>query len=220
MLESVKVEPQGSADACVIWLHGLGDSGDGFAPIVPVLQLPANHKVRFIFPHAPVQPVTLNQGQRMRSWYDIKSMDPANRADEAGVIESVAAVDQLIEAQIAAGIAPERIVLAGFSQGGVVSLHLATRAKHQFAGVMALSTYMCQPAKLAYEHTGKNQSTPILMHHGKFDDVVPMSAATTARDHLTELNYQVEWQTFDMAHSVCEPQIQQISRWLVKQLSL
>ncbi|MEC8224979.1 MAG: carboxylesterase, partial [Pseudomonadota bacterium] len=160
-LEFVEYPAQGDHKATVIWLHGLGDSGDGFAPVAPQLALPKELGVRFVFPHAPVQPVTLNGGMAMRSWYDIKSMDLDKRADEQGVRESAAKVAAIIDQEIAKGIAPNKIILAGFSQGGVVSLHLAPRLDFKLAGVMALSTYMCVPAKFANE--AKQQGLNIFM---------------------------------------------------------
>ena len=144
LLPCVEINPSTTPDACVIWLHGLGDSGHGFAPIVPELKLPESMAVKFLFPHAPERPVTINGGMRMRAWYDIKSLDFESRADLEGVKESAAQVEALIEAQIESGIPSGRIVLAGFSQGGVIALHLAPRYANKFAGVIALSTYMCR----------------------------------------------------------------------------
>ena len=143
LLPCVEINPSTTPDACVIWLHGLGDSGHGFAPIVPELKLPESMAVKFLFPHAPERPVTIYGGMRMRAWYDIKSLDFESRADLEGVKESAAQVEALIEAQIESGIPSERIVLAGFSQGGVIALHLAPRYARKLAGVIALSTYMC-----------------------------------------------------------------------------
>ncbi|MFO6424470.1 alpha/beta hydrolase [Motilimonas sp. KMU-193] len=219
MLEAITLEPSQSATACVIWLHGLGDSGAGFAPIVPELKLPTRHSIRFIFPHAPIRAVTLNQGQRMRAWYDIKTMDLANRADEAGVLESVAQVNELIEQQIRQGIAPENMVIAGFSQGGVIALHLACRSQYRFAGIMALSTYLCQPNKLAQEKTNANQDTPILMQHGQYDEVVPLQAAKQAKQVLDQQGFTTQWQTYAMPHSVCGQQIADIRQWLKQRLA-
>ncbi len=144
-LEFVEYPAQGEHKATVIWLHGLGDSGEGFAPVAPQLQLPNELGLRFIFPHAPVQPVTINGGMEMRSWYDIKSIELDKRADEQGVRDSAAKVEQLINQEIANGIAADKIILAGFSQGGVVALHLDPRFEQKLAGVLALSTYMCVP---------------------------------------------------------------------------
>ena len=216
-LDAVIIEPQSSHKATVIWLHGLGDSGDGFAPIVPELNLPAELGVKFIFPHAPIQPVTINGGMAMRSWYDIKSLDLDKRADEQGVQQSAAAVQQLIDAEIDNGIAPSNIILAGFSQGGVVSLYLAPRLPYQLAGVMALSTYMCEPAKLKLEK--QQASLNVFMAHGSFDDVVPTGAGKAAHQTLLELGYEVSWQEYPMAHQVCLEEIKAIRTWLVSRLN-
>ncbi|TMO82503.1 alpha/beta hydrolase [Pseudoalteromonas spongiae] len=216
-LDAVIIEPQSSHKATVIWLHGLGDSGDGFAPIVPEINLPAELGVKFIFPHAPIQPVTINGGMAMRSWYDIKSLDLDKRADEQGVQQSAAAVKQLIDAEIDNGIAPSNIVLAGFSQGGVVSLYLAPRLPYQLAGVMALSTYMCEPAKLKLEK--QQASLNVFMAHGSFDDVVPTGAGKAAHQTLLELGYEVSWQEYPMAHQVCLEEIKAIRTWLVSRLN-
>lgn len=216
-LDAVIIEPQSSHKATVIWLHGLGDSGDGFAPVVPEINLPAELGVKFIFPHAPIQPVTINGGMAMRSWYDIKSLDLDKRADEQGVQQSAAAVQQLIDAEIDNGIAPSNIILAGFSQGGVVSLYLAPRLPYQLAGVMALSTYMCEPAKLKLEK--QQASLNVFMAHGSFDDVVPTGAGKAAHQTLLELGYEVSWQEYPMAHQVCLEEIKAIRTWLVSRLN-
>ena len=154
----------------------------------------------------------------MRAWYDIKTMDLNNRADETGVLESMAQVNELVEQQISQGIKPEHIVIAGFSQGGVIALHLACRSQYRFAGIMALSTYMCKPEKLGKEKTSSNQNTPFLMHHGEFDGVVPLQAAQQAKQTLTEQDFSVKWQTYRMEHSVCAQQIADISYWLQQRL--
>ena len=217
-LKYVDVNPTGDVKAVVIWLHGLGDSGHGFAPIVPELNLPADAGIRFVFPHAPVQPVTINGGMAMNSWYDIKSMDPDNRADEDGVKESVLKVRQLLDAEIAKGVPPERIVIAGFSQGGVISLHLSTRLEFKLAGVMAMSTYMCKPQKLADEMTVANCGTPIYMAHGSYDQMVPMMAGQQACQTLKDNGFDVSWHQYPMEHSVCAEQIRDIREWLLKVL--
>lgn len=218
-LDFVEINPPGEVKALVIWLHGLGDSGHGFAPIVPELKLDPSLGIRFIFPHAPVQPVTINGGMKMSSWYDIKSMDLESRADEAGVIESSALVEQIIEAQMAKGISSDKIILAGFSQGGVITLHLATRFNHQLAGIMALSTYMCAPQKLAEQKHHANDQTAIFMAHGRQDDVVPFQAGQSAKQTLESCGYQVSWQDYPMAHNVCIEQINAIGQWLTERLS-
>ena len=217
-LERITVEPKSTATSCVIWLHGLGDSGAGFAPIVPVLALPADHSVRFIFPHAPEQPVTINQGYVMRSWYDIKSMDLHNRADMSGVLDSEQAVIALIQEQVDAGIPANKIVLAGFSQGGVLSLFTGLRYPDTLAGILALSCYLPTADCLPENLSTANKSTPILQNHGEQDDVVPMSAGKTAHDLLVAAGYQTKLKTYRMPHSVLPEQLADISQWLQKTL--
>jgi phospholipase/carboxylesterase len=213
-LSYVDANPTGDVKAVVIWLHGLGDSGHGFAPIVPELKLADSLGIRFIFPHAPTRAVTINNGMQMNAWYDLKSLDLDNRADEAGVMESVASVRQLIENEMAKGIPSEKIVMAGFSQGGVIALHLSTRIEHKLAGVMALSTYMCKPETLGDEKHSANQQTPFLMAHGRMDNMVPMAAGEQARTALTDNGFDVQWHDYPMEHSVCGEEVVEVSRWL------
>lgn len=218
LLPFVDVKPNGPIKAAVIWLHGLGDSGHGFAPIVLELRLPADAGIRFLFPHAPERPVTVNGGMRMRAWYDIKTMDLAHRADEAGVRESASAVQQLLDKLIAEGLSSEQIVLAGFSQGGVIALHLLARLPYKLAGVMALSTYMCAPEKLAVEATSANKATPVFIGHGSQDPVVPMAAGQQAFHALKNLGFNVSWQDYRMEHSVCAQEVADISSFLQRRL--
>lgn len=220
LLPFVDVKPNGPVRAAVVWLHGLGDSGHGFAPIVPELRLPADAGIRFLFPHAPERPVTVNGGMRMRAWYDIKTMDLSNRADEAGVHESAAAVQQLLDKLIADGLNSEQIVLAGFSQGGVIALHLLARLPYKLAGVMALSTYMCAPEKLAQEATTVNKATPVFIGHGSQDPVVPMAAGQQAFHALKNLGFNVSWQDYRMQHSVCAQEVADISSFLQRRLMI
>lgn len=217
-LPYVDVNPSGEHDAVVIWLHGLGDSGNGFAPIVPELNLPAEHKIRFVFPHAPIRPVTINNGMPMRAWYDIKSMDFDHRADVEGVLESAEQVQTLIESEMAKGTPSERIVLAGFSQGGVIALHLGTRFVKPLAGILALSTYMSEPEKLASEASDANKSTPIFCAHGQQDDVVPMFLGHAAFKVLEQNGYNAVWKDYLMQHNVCMPQLKDISNWIQERL--
>lgn len=219
-LECIVVEPKTPATAVVIWLHGLGDSGAGFAPVVTALGLPSDHRIRFIFPHAPEQAVTINGGYVMRAWYDIKSMDLHDRADMQGVIASERRVKALINAQIAAGIPSERIVLAGFSQGGVMSLFAGLRFEQKLAGIMALSCYFPTGAVLPEQLTPANAQTPILQQHGIQDDVVPLSAGILAKQALIARGYNVQWQTYPMPHSVIPAQLKQISQWLLQRFAM
>ncbi len=218
LLPFVDVKPQGQADAAVVWLHGLGDSGDGFAPIVPELRLPKSSGIRFLFPHAPVRPITINGGMQMRGWYDIKTWDLNDRADETGVRESATAVTALLDKLIEQGIPANRILLAGFSQGGVIALHLLPRLPYKLAGVMALSTYMAVPGKLKEEMTGVNKSTAVLVNHGAHDEVVPYSAGQAAFNALKFAGFNVNWAEYRMGHSVCPQQIADISRFIQQQL--
>jgi phospholipase/carboxylesterase len=217
-LDAILVEPARQASACVIWLHGLGDSGAGFAPVVSALGLPADHGIRFLFPHAPQMPVTLNGGYVMRAWYDIKSLDLHDRADMEGVLASERQILALIEQQLAAGIPSERIVLAGFSQGGVMSLFTGLRCPHKLAGIMALSCYLPLGDKLPAQLSGANLDTQVLQHHGVQDDVVPLFAGEMAHKALVDGGYPVQWQTYPMPHSVLPAQLLDIGRWLTARL--
>lgn len=217
-LERITIEPNISATSCVIWLHGLGDSGEGFSPIVPMLGLPKNHGIRFVFPHAPEQAVTINQGYVMRSWYDIKSMDLHNRADMSGVLTSEKRVQALIQEQIDSGIAANNIVLAGFSQGGVLSLFTGLRYHLPLAGILALSCYLPVADALPEACHSANADTPILQNHGEHDDVVPVSAGKMANQLLRAAQYNVVWQSYLMAHSVLPEQLNDISKWLQARL--
>nr|WP_136251244.1 dienelactone hydrolase family protein [Ningiella ruwaisensis] len=219
MLDCVIQEANGTHKASVIWLHGLGDSGHGFAPIAPELKLPDELGIKFIFPHAPVRPVTINNGMQMRAWYDIKSMDMESRADVDGVKESAEQVKALIEHEISQGISSSKILLAGFSQGGVIALHLGTRFDQPLAGIVALSTYMCEPATLQDEKHDANQHVPILFCHGQQDEVVPLFLGRSAYQTLKENDYSVEWKEYVMQHNVCMPEIKDISRFIQAHLA-
>lgn len=214
LLPFVEHNPATAANACVIWLHGLGDSGHGFAPIVPHLKLAEGLAVRFVFPHAPERPVTINGGMRMRAWYDLKSMDFNNRVDTNGVIESATQVEQLIDHEIANGIPASRIILVGFSQGGVVTLHLSTRTKLKLAGVIALSTYMNEPHNFATQQSDHNKATPFMVAHGQFDDVVPVDKGKQAFDKLIELGYDATWHTYPIQHNVDMNEINDIANFI------
>ncbi len=218
-LPYVEVNPSQAHDAVVIWLHGLGDSGNGFAPIVPELHLPSDLQIRFVFPHAPIRNVTINNGMPMRAWYDIKTLDFNHRADVAGVVESAQMVEQLIEQEIAKGIPSHRILLAGFSQGGVIALHLGTRFDKPLAGILALSTYMSEPEKLSSEANPANKETAIMCAHGQQDEVVPMFLGNAAYKVLKENDYNVVWHDYLMQHNVCQQELVDISKWIQARLS-
>jgi len=209
-MESVEIETGPNPGAAVIWLHGLGADGHDFEPIVPELRLPK--AVRFVFPHAPVRPVTINNGMRMRAWYDIFQFG-GGAEDEAGVRGSQKLVEQLIKEQT---LPPNRIVLAGFSQGGAIVLQTALRHPGRLAGVMALSTYLPLNSTVAAERSRENQDLPILMAHGKFDDLISIDRARQSRDLLKGMGYNVEWHEYPMPHSVCAEEIRDLSQFLVR----
>ncbi|WP_194756073.1 alpha/beta hydrolase [Aliidiomarina indica] len=212
VLPCVEVEPQEQANAAVIWLHGLGADGHDFEPIVPHIQLPQGVHARFVFPHAPKIPVTINGGMTMPAWYDILEMSIARSVDEAQLRQSARHALALVEREIERGIAPERIVLAGFSQGGAVAYEAALTCPHQLAGVMCLSTYLATHESI--ESNGVNKETPFLIQHGTQDPVVPVQLGAHARDWLQKNDYRVTYQTYPMAHQVCGPQINDVSAWL------
>lgn len=218
MLDCIEIEPNGPATASVIWLHGLGADGNDFVPIVEELGLPADHGVRFVFPNAPVQPVTINNGMPMRAWYDIKGMAIADKQDAEGIRASAREIEQLIDREGERGIAPERIVLAGFSQGGAIALHTGLRHARGLAGIMALSTYLPLAETLGDEASDANRGVSILQAHGSQDPVVPMQLGQASRDHMLEAGYDVAWHEYPMQHQVCMPQIATIGRWLTDRL--
>ena len=208
-IESGDGEPQGS----IIWLHGLGADGHDFEPIVPELRLPPALCLRFVFPHAPVRPVTLNGGMAMRAWYDIYSLERDGPADEAGIRASAALLEQWIAREQERGIPADRIVVAGFSQGGAIALHTGLRAKQELAGILALSTYLPLHAAFASEAVATNR--PIFMAHGTLDPVLPMALGRESADFLIAGGYNVEWHDYPMAHSVCIEEIGDIRAWLL-----
>jgi phospholipase/carboxylesterase len=217
--ENVVLEPPSPPDAAVIWLHGLGADGFDFVPIVEELRLPPTLAVRFIFPHARPRPVTINGGYVMRAWYDITSLGPDRTEDETGVRESADVVRGYIEQLNGSGIGSERIVIAGFSQGGAIALQAALRHPQRLAGVMALSTYLPLRQTLEKEAAAANRDTPILMCHGVRDAVLPMALGAASRDLLQSRGYPVEWKTYPMEHSVCVEEVLDISRWLQARLA-
>lgn len=217
--EAVFLLPAGAPVASVIWLHGLGADGHDFVPIVPQLGLPARSAIRFVFPHAPIRPVTLNQGLRMRAWYDIRQLSGGAAEDADGIADSAARVIALIERERALGIASERIVLAGFSQGGALTLHVGLRHPERLAGLLALSTYLPRRERLVLESSPANRQVPILMCHGRFDPVLTLPLGRASRDALMALGYAVEWKEYDMQHAVCAQEITDIAGWLRARLT-
>ena len=216
VLPSIELETAPNPTASVIWLHGLGADGNDFVPIVPELRLPESLRVRFVFPHAPVRAVTINNGMRMRAWYDIAAADLTNRADLAGVRESQGQLEALIERENARGMSSERTVLAGFSQGGAIALYGGLRHGERLAGIMALSTYLIAPDKLAVEASAANRKVPIFMAHGTADPVVHFQWGEASKRMLETAGYAVEWHSYRMEHSVCVEEVRAIGAWLTK----
>jgi phospholipase/carboxylesterase len=214
LLDAVEIETSSEPRLAVIWLHGLGADGHDFEPIVPELGLDV--PVRFVFPHAPQRAVTINGGMRMRAWYDIFGFGSGSPEDAAGVRDSAAAVTSLIDREVERGIPAERIVLAGFSQGGAIALHTALREPRRLAGVLALSTYLPLATSVAAERSAANQDVPILLAHGSVDPILPLSLAETSRHALEQLGYSVEWHVYPMPHSVCAEEIRVIGAWLAR----
>lgn len=216
--ESVELETGANVTGSVIWLHGLGADGHDFEAIVPELRLPETMPLRFVFPHAPVRPVTVNGGMEMRAWYDIVSLDEEGRADEAGIRDSSGLLDGLISREQERGIGADRIVLAGFSQGGAIVLHNALRTPLKLAGLMALSTYLPLPntidAEVIRNPNAGDTSLPVFMAHGTFDPMIPCQGGRESAKAIEKIGYSIEWHEYPMAHAVCPQEIVDISHWL------
>ncbi len=217
-LETVEVEPRGAADAAVVLMHGLGADGHDFESLVPELRLPPSPPIRWVFPHAPVRPVTISGGARMRAWYDIVGLDRRAPEDEAGIRDASRAVLDLVRRERERGIAADRIVVAGFSQGGAIALFSALRGPERLAGVAALSTYLPLAATLEKEAHPANAAVPIFMAHGTFDPVVPLPLGEGARDLLRARGLDVEWHTYPMPHGVCADEAADLRGWLLRAL--
>ncbi|HVL36534.1 MAG TPA: alpha/beta fold hydrolase [Burkholderiales bacterium] len=213
-MEAVEINTGPGAEAAIVWLHGLGADGHDFEPIVPALSLA--RPVRFVFPHAPVRAVTINQGMRMRAWYDILQLGPGPE-DESGIRASQRLVEELLEAEKKRGA--KRIVLAGFSQGGAIALQTALRHGERLAGVLALSTYLPLAAAVDGERSVANRDVPIFMAHGQHDEIIPLSRAEQSRQLLERLGYPVQWKAYPMAHAVCPPEVADMARFLGEVLS-
>ncbi len=211
--ETIEVTGNGEPSGSVIWLHGLGADGHDFEPIVPELRLPADLSLRFVFPHAPVRPVTINGGMAMRAWYDIVSLDATGRADADGVRESTALLDALVRREIERGIDPSRIVIAGFSQGGAIAINAALHAEHELAGLMALSCYLALPGEL--EGSTGSRDLPVFMAHGSFDPMLPIQWGRATAEALEQAGFSIEWHDYPMAHAVCPQEIADIRDWLL-----
>ena len=221
-LETIELETNPNPTAAVIWMHGLGADGNDFVPIVNEIDLSGAPGIRFIFPHAPTRPVTINNGHVMRAWYDIAFGDlegKTRKADEKGVRESQAQIGQLIARENSRGIAALKIVLAGFSQGGAIALHTGLRYPETLAGVMALSTYLPLAESFVQEATPANAKTPVFMAHGTHDPVVPYAMGNSSREQLQQAGYALVWHEYPMQHSVCLEEVADIGRWLTSVLA-
>lgn len=218
MLETIEVETAAKPTASVIWLHGLGADGHDFEPIVPEIVHRGERAWRFVFPNAPVRPVTINDGMAMRAWYDIRGLDRTAVEDVAGFRDTDGLVRQLIAREGERGVAPNRIVLAGFSQGGAVSLYTVPRFPEALAGVMALSCYLPGQASFAAERGPANNAIPIFMAHGRGDNVLPLALGIQSRDFLKTEGYAVEWHDYPMAHAVCATELADIRKFLFRVL--
>ena len=218
-LSCVEVDPGTPAQAAIIWLHGLGADGHDFEPLASQLQAFLKIPTRFIFPHAPHRPVTINGGYNMRAWYDIAALDLSQSEDEEGIHASTMLLDSLIQREMRRGIASRRIVLAGFSQGGAIALHTGIRYPHRLAGILALSTYLPLAATAAAERHEANRDIPIFMGHGSQDAIVSLTHALASKGLLEKFDYSVEWHTYEMPHSVCQEEVYDIARWLTRTLT-
>ncbi len=219
LLRAVELEPRRPAEATVLWLHGLGADGHDFEPIVRELGLPRDHAVRFVFPHAPRLPVTLNGGLIMPAWYDVRSFEPGDQ-DERGIRRSDGEVRALLAREVERGVPPGRIVLAGFSQGGAVALFTGLRHEQRLAGLLALSTYLPLAERVAVEISPANADLPVFQAHGIYDPLVPFALGRTTRDWLLARRYPVEWHEYPIEHQVSLEEIEAIGAWLRRVLSV
>ena len=216
-LQAIEIETKPKPSHSVIWLHGLGADGNDFVPIVQELSLPPLG-IRFVFPHAPMRPVTLNGGFVMRAWYDIVFQDLAMKEDESGLRQSQEMIEQLIAKEKSRGVPMGRIVIAGFSQGGVIALQTGLRQPQRLAGVMSLSAYLPLTSKIEKERNAANQNVPLFLGHGIADTMVPLSLGIASRDQLLKLGYDIDWHQYPMPHSVCAEELEDISAWLARVL--
>jgi len=219
LLDCVEVSTSDNPSYTVIWLHGLGADGHDFEPIVPYLGLSPRTGVRFLFPHALMRPVTINGGMVMRAWYDIIEISASRGQDEAGIRHSADKVRELITHEVSRGIPASRIILAGFSQGGAMALHVGLRYEQKLAGIMALSAYLLFPERLESEHARAYAETPVFLGHGTQDPVVPLFLGQAVRSALKAGSWPVEWHTYPIPHSVSQPEIEDIGRWMQGRLA-
>lgn len=214
LLDCIQQDTGAGPRYAVIWLHGLGADGHDFEPIVPELGASVSTPMRFIFPHAPTQPVTINGGMVMRAWYDITAMDLSAAVDADGINRSSRHLEHLVGAAVDSGFPPERIFLAGFSQGGVIALHTGLQYPDRLAGVIALSTYIALPGAVQQSASDANRTLPIFMAHGRYDPVIPCSLGERSRDFLAREGYPVQWHEYPMEHSVYPDEIRDLAEWL------
>ncbi len=219
VLENIEIETAPNPSVAIIWMHGLGADGNDFVPLVKELDLTGLPGIRFIFPHAPTMPVTINGGYVMRAWYDIRENDLVRREDEGGLRTSQGYVEALIAREKARGIPANRIILAGFSQGCAMTLQTGLRQPEKLAGLMCLSGYVPLADKLSNERSAESVGTPIFMVHGRGDGVIPIGRAEQSRDLLKALGYQVEWHEYMMQHSLCQEEVDHIGAWLKRVLA-
>jgi phospholipase/carboxylesterase len=217
-LPAVEIEPETPADAAVVLMHGLGADGHDFETLVFELRLPPGSAIRWVFPHAPIRPVTLNGGMPMRAWFDIIGLDRRSEEDESGIRASAEGIRGLVQREKERGIPAERIVLAGFSQGGAIALHTGLREPERLAGILAMSTYLPLVSTVSAEAHPANAAVPILQAHGTVDPVVPISLGEGSRDILETSGYTVDWRTYPMPHSLCAEEIADIREWILKVL--
>lgn len=213
-LSTIEILPKSVHKYSIIWLHGLGADGHDFEGIVPELNLIAESNIHFIFPNAPIQPVTINGGMTMRAWYDILEMSQKHKVDINGIYQSASLLDQLIQQEIDKGIPSKNILLAGFSQGGVIALHTGPRYPHTLAGIIALSAYLPTIDQLTTERSATNNATPIFMAHGIIDPVVAIESGKAAFNTLKSMEYNIEWHDYLMEHSLCIEEIEHISAFI------
>lgn len=213
-LEIIEIRPATKQRHCIIWMHGLGADGHDFVPIIPKLELPEKHGIGFVFPNAPVQPVSINNGLKMRSWYDILAVGRNRKINEEDVFLSCQAITQLIQQEVARGIAPEHIILAGFSQGGAIALHTALTHPARLAGVLALSTCLPTLERIRPKLSDANRCIPILMAHGTMDQMISINVAKETYQSIKALHYPISWHQYPMQHSLCEQEIKVISHYI------
>lgn len=219
LLEFVEVNPRGNPLATIIWLHGLGADGHDFEPMVPELNLPDSIPIRFVFPHAPFRPVTINGGMVMRAWFDVLSVDPDHKIDIQSFMESSSYLQALVKNELLSGMPAEQIILAGFSQGGAIVLHTGLRYEKKLGGILALSTYLPTLDQLTGKQNPANSNIPIMMAHGTMDPMIPIAYGQSTHKRLSELGYRIQWREYPMGHAVSPAEIRDISAWFLKILS-